>query len=139
MSPRGIFNKTHPSLGAFVEIKNHTAAPLPSVSCAGGADPALEFIVLKHRMRLCRCRLIWGGGRDTIFDGTIISVCNVVARKRPHAARMTQTLHRIRCGVQDSGAHDLPYMCTFASERATQPCSRPSYLQALTCQLLLAL
>ena len=76
MSPRGIFNKTHPSLGAFVEIKNHTAAPLPSVSCAGGADPALEFIVLKHRMRLCRrCRLrLCGGGRDTIYSTGRLSV-----------------------------------------------------------------
>ena len=33
---------------------------------------------------------------------------------------MTQTLHRIRCSVQDSGAHDLSYTCTFASERATK-------------------
>ena len=44
-----------------------------------------------------------------LFDRTVIGVCNVVARDRPRAARMTQTLHRIRCSVQDSGAHDLSY------------------------------
>ena len=57
-------------------IKNHTGAPLPSVSFAGGADPALEFIVLKHRMRLCRrCRLrLCGGGRDTIYSTGRLSV-----------------------------------------------------------------
>ena len=41
-----------------------------------GADPALEFIVLKHRMRLCRrCRLrLCGGGRDTIYSTGRLSV-----------------------------------------------------------------